>query len=381
MSPTPPLVRFNAVRKSFDGRTDVVRDLTLDVAQGELLTLLGPSGSGKTTTLMMLAGFERPDGGDIELAGRSVIGLPAHKRGIGVVFQNFALFPHMTVAENIAFPLQVRRVPHAEQIRKVRAALDLVRLPGLADRLPGQLSGGQQQRVALARALVFDPRLVLLDEPLGALDRALREELQAELRHLHRQLGVTMLYVTHDQAEALALADRIAIFASGRIQQLGTPQALYDTPENLFVARFLGENNLLPGQVLALEDDIARVRLACGAEVEAQCVDARAGEPCMLAIRPERIAVAPISATDMGEGAISAVLQEIVFQGDQLRLRLQLGAGTADAVDITIKRPAGAPLGGLHPGRSAAVAWQPHHALAFHRAPHRAPQCASQRAG
>ena len=371
MSPTPPLVRFNAVRKSFDGVNDVVRDLTLDVAPGELLTLLGPSGSGKTTTLMMLAGFERPDSGDIELAGRSVVGLPAHKRGIGVVFQNFALFPHMTVAENIAFPLQVRRVPHAEQIRKVRAALDLVRLPGLGDRLPSQLSGGQQQRVALARALVFDPRLVLLDEPLGALDRALREELQAELRHLHRQLGVTMLYVTHDQAEALALADRIAIFASGRIQQLGSPQTLYDEPVNLFVARFLGENNLLRGHVRAIEDDVAIVMLDCGTEVEAQTVDAIAGQPCIVAIRPERIAVAPIAASEMGEGAIGAVLQEIVFQGDQLRLRLQLGAGSADAADITIKRPAGVPLGGLHPGRTASVAWQAHHAQAFHITPRR----------
>ena len=264
MSPTPPLVRFNAVRKSFDGVNDVVRDLTLDVAPGELLTLLGPSGSGKTTTLMMLAGFERPDSGDIELAGRSVVGLPAHKRGIGVVFQNFALFPHMTVAENIAFPLQVRRVPHAEQIRKVRAALDLVRLPGLADRLPGQLSGGQQQRVALARALVFDPRLVLLDEPLGALDRALREELQAELRHLHRQLGVTMLYVTHDQAEALALADRIAIFASGRIQQLGTPQDLYSHPQTPFVAGVVGANNRMVGRATGIDGDIVEVATTPG---------------------------------------------------------------------------------------------------------------------
>ena len=361
----PPLVRFNAVRKSFDGVHDVVRDLTLDIAAGELLTLLGPSGSGKTTALMMLAGFERPDGGEIEMSGRSVIGLPAHKRGIGVVFQNFALFPHMTVAENIAFPLQVRHVSRAEQIRRVADALDLVRLPGLGDRLPSQLSGGQQQRVALARALVFNPRLVLLDEPLGALDRALREALQAEVRHLHRQLGVTMLYVTHDQAEALALADRIAIFAGGRVLQLGTPQALYDSPANLFVAGFLGENNLLPGLVQAIEDDIAVVALDCGAEIEARVIDAAVGQACIVAIRPERVAVAAIAASEMGDGAIDAVLQEIVFQGDQLRLRLLIGSGPVGQAEIAIKRPAGTPLGGLQPGRLAAVAWQAHHALAF----------------
>ena len=360
-----PLVRFDGVRKSFDGATQVVRDLSLDIASGELLTLLGPSGSGKTTTLMMLAGFERPDAGDIQMAGRSVLGLAPHKRGIGVVFQNFALFPHMNVAENIAFPLQVRRVSRADQQRRVADALDMVRLPGLGDRLPSQLSGGQQQRVALARALVFNPRLVLLDEPLGALDRALREELQAELRHLHRTLGVTMLYVTHDQAEALALADRIAIFAAGRVQQIGTPQALYDSPANMFVAGFLGENNLLPGQTQALVDDLAVVALDCGAVVEARNVDAVVGRPCMVAIRPERIAIAATNAADMGDGAIDATLQEILFQGDQLRLRLLLGRGPAGQIEISVKRPAGSPLGTLQPGRSAAIAWQPHHALAF----------------
>ena len=367
MSDNSPLVSFCAVRKSFDGVTEVVRDLTLDIAAGELLTLLGPSGSGKTTSLMMLAGFERPDRGDILLAGRSVLRLPPHQRGIGVVFQNFALFPHMTVAENIAFPLRVRHVSRAEQERRVGDALTMVRLPGLADRLPSQLSGGQQQRVALARALVFNPRLVLLDEPLGALDRALREELQAELRHLHRQLGVTMLYVTHDQAEAMALADRIAIFADGCLQQLGTPQALYDAPNNVFVAGFLGDNNLLPGWVQEIDGGTALIDLACGARVEARGADAVAGAACVVAIRPERIAVAIGSAAELGAGAVDGVLSDIMFKGDMMHLRLSIGAGPGPRADIIVKRPAGAPMGGLRPGRAVAVAWQADHGLAFRR--------------
>lgn len=241
----------------------------------------------------------------------------------------------------------------------------MVRLPGLADRLPSQLSGGQQQRVALARALVFNPRLVLLDEPLGALDRALREELQGELRHLHRQLGVTMLYVTHDQAEAMALADRIAIFAGGRLQQLGTPQALYNAPDNVFVAGFLGDNNLLPGWVQEIEDGVALIDLVCGARIEARVADAVAGSPCVVAIRPERIAVAAGSAAELGTGAVDGVLSDIMFKGDMMHLRLSIGAGPGPRADIIVKRPAGAPMGGFLPGRAVAIAWQADYGLAF----------------
>ncbi len=361
MSSAAPLVRFDRVRKSYDGRTDAVRDLSLDVAEGELLTLLGPSGSGKTTTLMMLAGFETPDGGDITLAGKSLTRMPPHKRGIGVVFQNFALFPHMTVEENIAFPLEVRGVAKPERATRVTRALEMVRLAGLGGRMPGQLSGGQQQRVAIARALVFDPRLVLLDEPLGALDRALREEMQLELRHLHEQLGVTMLYVTHDQAEALTLSDRIAVFAGGQLRQCGTPEAVYETPSSLFVAGFVGENNLLLGQALRVEDEIVEVRLDCGATVEALAAGAVPGRACVVAIRPERIALAAMAAEDMGDGAIPATLIEAIYQGDHIRLRVNAGT---PATPITIKRPAGAPLT-LAPGQPAALAWQAHHARAF----------------
>jgi len=358
-------VHFDHVCRSFDGVTDIVHDLSLVVAKGEFLTLLGPSGSGKTTTLMMLAGFERPDGGEILLDGAPITRLPAHKRNIGVVFQSYALFPHMSVAENIAFPLQVRGISRASQRERVARAIDMVRLSGLDDRLPAQLSGGQQQRVALARALVFEPRLVLLDEPLGALDRALREEMQAEIRHLHAALGVTMLYVTHDQAEALRLSDRIAVLAAGRLRQVGTPQALYETPQDAFVAGFLGESNFLPGEVVEIEDDIALVRLDCGALAEALAGTLHAGERCQVAVRPERIAVAGIAAEEMGEGALPATLLEASYLGDHVRLLLRVGVPGFPPAEVAVKRPAGVPMAGLEPGLPAALAWQPHHARAF----------------
>ena len=363
-----PIVRFRNVHKSYDGVVPVVRDLSLDIAPGEFLTLLGPSGSGKTTTLMMLAGFEQPDGGEILLQGQPIGRLPPHRRGIGVVFQSFALFPHMTVAENVAFPLQVRRVGRAEQRQRVAAALAMVRLTGFEARRPAHLSGGQQQRVALARALVFAPSLVLMDEPLGALDRQLREEMQLEIRHLHQKLGVTMVYVTHDQAEALTLSDRIAVFTHGAVQQLGTPQQIYERPANAFVARFVGENNRLPGVLEAVEHDIARVRLDCGPVVEALTVDVGAlGKACVVAIRPERVAVAAVSAAEMGGAALPARLIEAIYLGDHLRLRLSLGDRSMAQADteITVKRPAGAGLAGLVPGDEVALAWEPHHAQAF----------------
>ena len=360
-----PFLRFDHVRRSFDGRVDVVHDLTLDVARGEFLTLLGPSGSGKTTTLMMLAGFERPDGGEILLDGAPITLLPPHRRNIGVVFQSYALFPHMTVAENIAFPLQVRGATRTQQRERVRRALDMVRLSDLADRMPSQLSGGQQQRVALARALVFEPRLVLLDEPLGALDRALREEMQAEIRHLHAALGVTMVYVTHDQAEALRLSDRIAVMAGGTLRQVGTPAALYETPHDAFVAGFLGESNFLPGTVAAIEDDIVLVRLDCGVLAEALAGTLQPNQRCQIAVRPERIAVAAISADEMGGGALPATLLEAIYLGDHIRLLLRVGAPGFPTAEIAVKRPAGVPMAGLEPGLPAALAWQPHHARAF----------------
>jgi putative spermidine/putrescine transport system ATP-binding protein len=353
-----PLLRFERVSKSYAprkgaGQPAALEALDLDVARGELLTLLGPSGSGKTTTLMLLAGFETADSGRILLEGRDIARLPPHRRNIGVVFQSYALFPHMTVAENVAFPLEARGVPKADRAARVARALEMVRLPGYADRRPAQLSGGQQQRVALARAMVFEPPIVLLDEPLGALDKALREEMQHEIRGLHQRLGLTMLYVTHDQAEALTLSDRIAVLSGGRLRQVAAPQALYDEPADAFVAGFVGENNRLPATLRAVEGDLARLVLADGTEVAARCGEPLApGAKVVLMVRPERLDLAP--------GGLPARLQEALFQGDHIRLRLAVAGGG----EVIARRPVGgAPVPA--PGTEVGITWHPTHARAF----------------
>ena len=360
---TDPLVRFDHVAKSYDRATLVIPDLSFEVGRGEFLTLLGPSGSGKTTTLMMLAGFEAPDRGRILVEGRDIVRVPAHKRNIGVVFQSYALFPHLTVAQNVAFPLSVRGRPRAEIAERVTSALAMVRLEGLADRRPAQLSGGQQQRVALARALVFQPKLVLMDEPLGALDKQLRTELQAEIRRLHRELGVTIVYVTHDQEEALALSDRIAVFNEGRIRQIGPPQTLYDHPRDPFVASFIGENNRLEGEVVGRDEDgRLAVRLAEGAVVWAEPVDVPPStRRVLLSVRPERIALAHAEAEDFGAEALAASVVETVFLGDHVRVRVRLADGSL----VTVKRPAYALDARLKPGARVALAWSAKHAIAF----------------
>ena len=327
---TPPLARFEQVSKTYDhGRHWAVRDLTLDLAPGEFLSLLGASGSGKTTSLMMLAGFEPATSGKLWLNGVDLGKLPAWRRDIGVVFQSYALFPHMTVAENVAFPLDVRKRPKAEIAERVARALDLVRLVGMSDRLPRQLSGGQQQRVALARALVFEPRLVLLDEPLGALDRVLRAEMQAEIRRLHRSLGVAMIYVTHDQDEALSLSDRIAVFEAGRMLQIDAPARLFEAPATPSIARFIAQAALLTGR---LERDGAahRVRLNDGATVEGvSAVAIPHGAAVVMALRPDQLTLTPA-----GEGALSARLIDAMFHGDHWRVSVAL----ADGVEIVVKR-------------------------------------------
>ncbi|MCC7282438.1 MAG: ABC transporter ATP-binding protein, partial [Acetobacteraceae bacterium] len=354
-----PIVRFRSVSKTYDGVTEAVRGLDLDILPGEFLTLLGPSGSGKTTTLMMLAGFEPPSAGRILIEGRDMASVPPHRRDLGVVFQHFALFPHMSVAENVAFPLSVRGVPRALRARQVAEALSMVRLDGLGARRPAALSGGQQQRVALARALVFRPAIVLMDEPLGALDRQLREEMQSEIRALHDRLGITVIYVTHDQAEALTMSDRIAVFDHGRLLQLATPPVLYEEPGNAFVARFIGENNFLPVEVLGLAEGMARVRLQGGRELEAIPGESvRAGQPGWLAIRPERIAIAPVRAEDLSPAALPGRISETVYLGDSVRVRVTL----ADNVSAVVKRPIAAATAALAPGAEVAVAWEPEHA-------------------
>ncbi|WP_119421345.1 ABC transporter ATP-binding protein [Desertibaculum subflavum] len=247
MNTTSASIRLDAVSKSYDGRVMAVDDVTLDIQPGEFFSLLGPSGCGKTTTLRMIAGFESVDRGRVVVGGTDITDVPVHKRDMGMVFQSYALFPHRTVAENVAFGLRMRALPKAEITERVKAALALVELTGYEDRRPGQLSGGQQQRVALARATVIRPPVLLCDEPLGALDRKLRQQMQFELKQLQKQLGVTLVFVTHDQEEALAMSDRIAVMNAGRIEQIGTPAEIYERPKTRFVADFIGEINLFDG--------------------------------------------------------------------------------------------------------------------------------------
>jgi len=267
MSNSDSFVKFEKVDKSYDGEILVVKDLNLDVPKGEFLTMLGPSGSGKTTVLMMLAGFETPTSGEIYLDGNPISSIPPNKRGIGMVFQNYALFPHMTVKENLAFPLEVRKLPKNEVEEKVSNALLMVELQDFGSRMPLQLSGGQQQRVALARSLVFEPRLVLMDEPLGALDKNLREQMQYEIKHIHEKIGITVVYVTHDQSEALTMSNRIAVFNDGKIQQISSPDVLYEKPNSSFVAQFIGENNQLKGKVKSLNGENCVVTTESGDDI------------------------------------------------------------------------------------------------------------------
>ena len=290
MSGTDSFVKFEKVDKSYDGETLVVKGLNLDIPQGEFLTMLGPSGSGKTTTLMMLAGFETPTSGEIYLEGEPISSIPPYKRGIGMVFQNYALFPHMTVNENLAFPLEVRKLPKEEIAEKVHKALSMVELQDFGTRMPLQLSGGQQQRVALARALVFEPRLVLMDEPLGALDKKLREQMQYEIKHIHESIGVTVVYVTHDQSEALTMSNRIAVFNDGKIQQISTPDVLYEKPDNSFVAQFIGDNNQIKGKVKSVNGKNCVIETDNGDEINSLKVNINSvGDTSMLSLRPERV--------------------------------------------------------------------------------------------
>ena len=323
----PAHVELERVTKSYDGRSAVVCDLDLSVARGEFLTLLGPSGSGKTTCLMMLAGFEAPSSGTIRVRGQDVSRVPPRRRGIGMVFQNYALFPHMTVGRNLSFPLEHRR--------------------------PSQLSGGQQQRVAIARALVFEPDLVLMDEPLGALDRRLREELQYEIRRIHADLGVTVVYVTHDQNEAMVMSDRVAVFRAGRVEQVASPEALYEEPERSFVARFIGENNRLPGRVVAVRDDICQVDVA-GRTVQAfRVVECGPGDRVTLSIRPERVALAPTPGLYTNE--FEAQIEDITFLGDHLRLRVRV----FEQSDFIVKIPNMVGHGAVIEGDRVRVGWIP----------------------
>ncbi|MFZ6044539.1 ABC transporter ATP-binding protein [Pseudomonas sp. CR3202] len=315
-------VSFRNVQKSYDGEHLVVKNFNLEIEHGEFVTMLGPSGSGKTTCLMMLAGFETVTHGQICIDKKPVNDIAPQKRGIGMVFQNYALFPHMTIEENLAFPLKVRNLSRTETQERVRKALDMVALGKLGCRMPAQLSGGQKQRVALARALIFEPRLVLMDEPLGALDKQLREQMQYEIKRLSKQLGITVVYVTHDQSEALTMSDRIAVFNEGIVQQLANPSDLYEKPETAFVASFIGENNRLRGQVVDRDGSYCKVRVGDHL-LKALAVNVPAnGDPTTLSIRPERVTIDPREGEC--DNRVPACIQEIIYHGDHLRARLKL---------------------------------------------------------
>ena len=335
--PDRPALVLRGLEKFF-GDVPAVDGVDLEVRQGEFVTLLGPSGSGKTTTLRMIAGFTRQSAGTIEIHGTDMGHVPPYQRDVGMIFQNYALFPHMTAAENIAFPLEMRRVGRSEIRRRVAEALALVKLEGLGDRYPRQLSGGQQQRIAFARAVVFNPRLLLMDEPLGALDKKLREALQLEVMHISRQLGATVIYVTHDQEEALVMSDRIAIFNKGKIEQVGRGDDLYDRPVSLFVADFIGESNILRGRFERdgdggwLARDAWRWRVGAAAAARASL---DAGSAAALVVRPERLRI--VGADDAGAAAtgansVEASVRDALYLGSTRKYELTLQDGQAATV-------------------------------------------------
>ena len=348
-----PFVCFQHVQKSYDGETLVVKDLDLEIRKHEFLTLLGPSGSGKTTCLMMLAGFETATAGEILLDGRPINRIPPERRNIGMVFQNYALFPHMNVRENLEFPLRIRRLPMRDIDEKVSRALAMVNLSGFASRMPGQLSGGQQQRIAVARALVFEPALVLMDEPLGALDKQLREQMQYEIKRLHEQIGITVVYVTHDQGEALTMSDRIAVFKDGVIQQLASAVDLYEQPTNAFVARFIGENNEIPGRIRAIRSGTCEVDVAGRLVLFAlNAAKASVGDEVKLSLRPERVRLCPDPQD--GWNCIDARVHTFIYHGDHIRVI----AETPGILELIVKIPNGAVSAAIEVGQAVRLGWR-----------------------
>ena len=351
----------DAVTHRYPSGALAVENINLDIKGGEIIALLGPSGCGKTTLLRIIAGFIAQTQGRIIIGDDIVDALPPNKRAVGIVFQNYALFPHLTIAENIAFPLSVRKSSKAETQERVSAALRMIKMETLAHRRPGQLSGGQQQRVALARALVFNPQLVLMDEPLGALDKRLREQMQLEIKQLHETMGITIVYVTHDQSEALTMSDRIAVFNDGIVQQIDRPDALYEHPVNSFVAHFIGENNVLAGTVETVERDYCRVALAGGGTVAARAVNVSgAGASTSLSVRPERVAIIPNGNSSEGPNRLPAKVQNTIYLGDHALAVLDV-AGNAE---FMVKLQPGAHHGLRH-GESVFITFRPEDCLAL----------------
>jgi putative spermidine/putrescine transport system ATP-binding protein len=333
--------------KSYDGRQNAIDRIDLSVKAGEFVSFLGPSGSGKTTTLMMIAGFEQPSSGHISMDGAPIERIAPYERNIGMVFQNYALFPHMSVNDNVAFPLRIRRRPKAEIVERVRRTLDMVGLATFGGRFPTELSGGQQQRVALARALVFEPGLVLLDEPLGALDKSLREQMQVELKRMHRDLGVTMIYVTHDQTEAMTMSDRIAVFNAGRIEHVGSPTEVYFRPRSRFVASFIGDSNLLEGHV----GTDGAIDVPQFGRVAVESGGLSRGARVLLLLRPESIEMTPASGVSATTNQLR--LTDVVNYGDSLLL-----IGTAGGQPLRVRVPSRM-AATFEPGQMCGISWRP----------------------
>jgi putative spermidine/putrescine transport system ATP-binding protein len=339
-------LEIRKLRKTY-GPVVAVAEADLDMREGEFLTLLGPSGSGKTTLLMMVAGLIQPDRGEVRIDGRLATYVPSFKRDIGMVFQNYALFPHLTVFENIAFPLRMRRVPEATIAREVRRVLDVVRLPDVGQRLPRALSGGQQQRVALARCVVYRPSIVLMDEPLGALDKKLRDQMQLEIKHLHTQLGITVLYVTHDQEEAMIMSDRICLMNEGRIEQIGSPVELYFRPRTVFAADFLGESNILEATVAGIEGKVLLLHGGAGVTLRAPAAGTglRPGVRVRLVVRPERLTL--LGPGEDAPNVLDGVLREVILVGGVTKYYVTLADGRAvSATRLTAGPPRSIPADG-----------------------------------
>ena len=350
--PQEPFLAVDRLSKRY-GNVKAIDDMSLTIPRGEFLTLLGPSGSGKTTLLMAIAGFVTPSGGSIRLDGREIAGLPPEKRDLGVVFQGYALFPHMTVAENVAFPLEVRRLPRPEITRLVAGALETVQLGPLAGRKPAELSGGQQQRVALARALVFSPPLILLDEPLSALDKQLRGQLQEELKSLHRRLGATFVNVTHDQDEALSMSTLIAVINHGRIVQIGTPLDIYERPRTVFVANFIGRSNIVEAALAGREPDGRLALRAGGATLFAKApADQVAGPKVKLSLRPEKLTIAAGAPEAGAANGIAGTVADYTYHGNSTQLTVETALGRLRVEEQTWRL--GFPLGA---GQAVTLGW------------------------
>ena len=340
----PPKLRISDLRKAY-GAATVLGGIDLEMKEGEFITLLGPSGSGKSTLLLIIAGLINPDAGEVWIDGKLCTYMPSHRRDIGVVFQSYALFPHMTLYENIAFPLRMRRYPEARIADEVRRVLSTVQLSDLMHRMPNQLSGGQQQRIALARCMVYQPPIILMDEPLGALDKKLRQQLQLEIRQLHQKLGITVLYVTHDQEEALAMSDRICLMNGGKIEQIGSPGDLYFQPRTVFAADFLGESNLLDATLVSRRDCKAELKTADGAPIKAMLgQDISPGQKVKFMVRPEHLRI--LAPGEQADNQLDARLRDMILLGSVTKYYASLPDGS----DVSVSQLTQPLLPRLNPG-------------------------------